>query len=155
MLNRLRDKKVGFLLVFVLLSACLPSDDQYPVLNGNSLSQVNLRGKVVFINYWAEWCEPCREEIPEFNRFAKSTGNDVLVLSVNFDGVSGDALIGQISKMGLEFPTLLRDPREELGVKPPLGLPETLVLNREGKVSIILTGPQTEEVLKKILSEHG
>ena len=54
------------------------------LLDGNVLQQKDWKGKWVYINYWAEWCKPCAEEIPELNKFAAATPS-VLVLSVNFD----------------------------------------------------------------------
>ena len=50
--------------------------------------------------------------------------------------------------MGIEFQTLLRDPRQDLDVPPAQGLPETLVIGPDGLLTGILLGPQTLESLK-------
>lgn len=143
----------GMLLVATLaLAACGRPDTGYPVLGGGDLDFATLKGRVVFINYWAEWCAPCREEIPEFNAFAAAYPDQVQVLSVNFDGVPADALATQARGLGIEFPTLLRDPRSEFGVPPPMGLPETLVLDRGGKLLRVLSGPQTRADLETVLA---
>jgi len=109
----------------------------------------------VFINYWAEWCRPCRIEIPELNHFAERHPDRVRVLSVNFDGVEGAALRQQIQDLGIEFDTLLQDPRDELAAPASGGLPETIVLNRRGEVQEVLLGPQTRQSLEAILSASG
>ena len=137
----------------LILSACSQSQNTYPVLDGDDLVWEDLQGKAVFINYWAEWCKPCREEIPELNAFAKAHRQELVVLSVNFDGMSGEVLRNQVKSLGVEFPTLLRDPRVALGVKPSGGLPETIVLDRSGRVFRVLLGPQTEQSLNGVLSE--
>lgn len=143
----------GMMLVVTLaLAACGRPDTGYPVLGGGHLDLAALKGRVVFINYWAEWCAPCREEIPTFNAFATAHPDQVQVLSVNFDGVPADALATQAHGLGIEFPTLLRDPRSELGVPPPMGLPETLVLDRDGKLVRVLNGPQTRADLETALA---
>jgi thiol-disulfide isomerase/thioredoxin len=111
-----------------------------------------LEGKVVFINYWAEWCRPCRVEIPELNRFAKQHSETVRVLSVNFDEVSGDELIDQVKAMALEFDTLLVDPRFSLGAPAVVALPDTIVLDRQGKLFKVLLGPQTEDSLNEVVA---
>lgn len=151
--DRVKALCAGRLFFVVVLSACSPSAPDYPVLDDDRLRLVTFRDKVVFINYWAEWCKPCREEIPELNQFAKRHREQAMVLSVNFDGATGDDLVNQIKKMGVEFPTLLRDPRAELGVKPAGGLPETIVLDRNGYLFKVLVGPQTELSLEAVLSE--
>ena len=102
-------------------------------------------------NYWAEWCRPCRIEIPELNHFAQQYPDNVRVLSVNFDGVVGESLSKQVQALGIEFDTLLQDPRVDLAVPASNGLPETIVLNRKGEVQQVLFGPQTLQSLEAIL----
>ena len=135
----------------VSASACSQAPGTALVIDADGLPWERLRGKVVFINYWAEWCKPCREEIPELNQFARSHSDEVVVLSVNFDGVSGETLRTQIKMLGIAFPTLAQDPRVELGVQASGALPETIVLDREGKVFKVLLGPQTMESLETVL----
>ena len=142
---------VFFLLL--LIAACGRSETYYSVLDGQKLGSEQLRGKVIFINYWAEWCKPCRIEIPELNRFASVHADEVIVLSVNFDGEQDEALRSQVKSLGIEFPTLLLDPRVELGVEASGVLPETLVLDRTGEVFKLLIGPQTETSLEAVLAE--
>jgi len=147
-----RKLKAGlFLLALVFLSGCGSEGPRYGLLQGGSVSFDELEGKVVLINYWAEWCRPCRIEIPELNRFAQQHPDRVRVFSVNFDAVSGAALAEQVQALGIEFDTLLEDPRGELGVAASGGLPETIVLNPRGEVQQVLLGPQTEQSLNAIL----
>lgn len=110
-------------------------------------------GKVVFINYWAEWCAPCREEIPALNQFQQRYADQVQVLGVNFDGAQSEELRRQEEALGVAFPTLDSDPRIDLGVPPPQGLPETLVLDKRGRLAQRLTGPQELEDLEQVLEQ--
>ena len=134
------------------LVACARPDTAYPLLGGGTVDFAALHGRAVFINYWAEWCAPCREEIPALNAFAAAHPDEVRILSVNFDGATGAALTQQARGLGIEFATLLRDPRPSLGVAPPMGLPETLVLDRGGKLHRVLSGPQTRADLEAVLA---
>ncbi len=138
--------------LLVLLPGCEQRAPGYPLLEGSSVYFEALRGNPVFINYWAEWCTPCREEIQAFNEFSERHPS-VAVLSVNFDGVRGDTLAAQVAALGIKFPTLLQDPRRALGVKPATALPETLVLDRAGRVYTVLQGPQTQTTLAATLGE--
>jgi len=143
----------GALLLMALAAvACRDAEPSYPLLGGGQLQLSELRGRLVFINYWAEWCAPCREEIPELNALAAFT-DDVRVLSVNFDGVSGDKLQAQVKELGIAFPTLLEDPRSVLQLPPAQALPETLVLDAEGNVFKVLVGPQTRATLTAAITD--
>lgn len=130
------------------LAACdgSPSNEQRGPL---SLDQ--LGGHTVFVNYWAEWCQPCREEIPELNEFQQRHSDRVRVVGVNFDQLKGDTLAAQVKGLGIDFPNLDIDPRAALGVPVPVGLPETFVIDSGGKLVSILRGPQTMETLEQAL----
>ena len=105
-------------------------------------------GKWIGINYGAEWCKPCRVEIPELNRMHREgAAAGVVVLGVNFDGVTGPGLQTLIGKFAIEFPVLLADPGARWGQSTPSILPATLVIDPEGKLHDVLVGPQTFETL--------
>ena len=100
------------------------------------------------INYWAIWCAPCREEIPELNALDDRT--DLLVFAVNYDGQNGEALQSQAAEMGITFTLLEKDPGAALGVERPRVLPTTLLVNPQGAVTDTLVGPQTQESLMSV-----
>ena len=94
------------------------------------------------INYWAIWCKPCREEIPELNQLNQI--ENVVVLGVNFDGKVGEALISAAGDLGIAF-DIIDDPAAYLNISRPSVLPTTLVLSPEGTLVATLVGPQTAE----------
>ena len=100
------------------------------------------------VNYWAVWCAPCREEIPELNRLHQRT--DLVVYAVNYDGKQGAELASQVATMNIEFTILAQDPGPALGVERPRVLPTTLLVNPAGEVTDTLVGPQTEETVLAI-----
>ena len=105
----------------------------------------------MLVNYWAQWCRPCIQEIPELNAFDKRH-SDVAVLGVNFDGASGEELQEQERRLGVGFPTLATDPAAQLDIQRPAALPTTLLVNPEGELADTLVGPQTEESLHNALA---
>lgn len=102
----------------------------------------DFRGQWLLINYWAQWCKPCIQEIPELNQINREF-SQVSVLGVNYDGITGEDLETQIRELGVDFPNLARDPAAELGLSRPQVLPTTLVLDPSGQLSQTLIGPQT------------
>ncbi len=140
-------RKIVALVTISLLGACGGADNpRGPVL-------ADFEGKTVFVNYWAVWCEPCREEIPALNRFQGNHPDRVRVVGVDFDGHTGQALARQEKALGIEFPTLRWDPRRSRGIAAPAGLPETLVFDASGQLVLTLTGPQTLATLNEALAQ--
>lgn len=149
-------KKVLSLVMAIGVAAMLTACERHsgPVLEtleGDAIVIGQQDGKALFINFWAEWCAPCRDEIPELNELYGKYGDRLIVLAVNADGVSGDALNEQLDRMGIEFPSLPGDPRPIWGQTPTGALPETLVITPDGQLHDVLLGAQTGEDLLAIL----
>lgn len=107
------------------------------------------RGQWVVVNYWAQWCKPCIKEIPELNRLDREH-DDIAVLGVNYDGLTGEELAAQVESLGVGFPTI-EDPSAALGTARPTVLPTSLVLDPEGAVVEALVGPQTAESILEVI----
>lgn len=137
------------LLLALTLSACAPAEQP-----AGKLQLTSLQGQWVFINYWATWCKPCIQEIPELNRLGEQYP-DITVLGVNYDGVSGDELAQQVQDLGIAFAILGNDPANQLGVPRPVVLPTTLVLDPTGALIATLIGPQTLESLALVAKKTG
>lgn len=120
---------------------------------GNEIAFSNLKGKWVYINYWASWCPSCVEEISEFNRFYEHHKNENLALyAVNFDGLSQRKQNVLSKRFNIRYPSLLQDPREALQLGDIPGIPVTFIFNPKGKLVETLYGGQTLESLDKIMN---
>jgi len=124
-------------------AAVAASKSDYTELAGNSGDFSDHRGKWMFVNYWATWCKPCIEEIPELNHFAHDNAEHAVVFAVDFDNAQGQQLLESSQKLGIEFPVLIDDPHTLLGVAKPYALPTTFVFNPQGELQQTLLGPQT------------
>lgn len=125
-------------------------DKTLPRLQGSGSGAIaDYRGEWVLVNFWASWCEPCRSEAPELERFQRAHGSeDFTVLGINLDDTSTDAK-AFVREFGLTFPQLRDgDGRERRDAWGMTGFPESFLVNPQGKVALIRRGPVTEEYLQ-------
>ena len=114
----------------------------------------SLKGKWVFINYWAGWCQTCLDEIPEFNRFYKSHQKDPIALfAVNFDALPAAEQHSLIKRFNIQYPSLLQDPNEDLSLGDIRGVPVTFIFNPEGILVKTLYGGQTAHSLNEVITK--
>jgi DsbE subfamily thiol:disulfide oxidoreductase len=109
--------------------------------DGKKVSLKDYRGKVVFLNFWATWCESCRDEMPSMERLYKDfKGKGLEIVAVNVKEKRQDAL-AFAKELKLTYPVLL-DPEGEAGVLyGAFGLPATYVIDRKGVVLARMLGP--------------
>ena len=126
-----------------------PDVELPPLEGGPEKSLDDWRGQVVVLNYWASWCEPCREESPLLERWHKRISKqDATVLGVDVLDVTSDAQ-DFIDKYGLTYPHL-RDKdgstQEDFGI---VAYPETFVIDRQGRIVESQRGPVDEEFMRE------
>ncbi len=135
-----------------LLSGC--SGEQAVLANGDKVTVQFADSQWLVVNYWAIWCAPCREEIPQFNALAKQSPA-ISVLGVNYDGEQGERLQAQMQQLKVGFAVLLQDPAQRWGIARPQVLPTTLLIDPQGVLQATLVGPQTLESLQAALAQAG
>ena len=139
----------------LLLSGC-GNDygvDQY----GQKVASERVDKQWLVINYWAEWCGPCRIEIPELNALAEQLkGQPVSVFGVNFDNVQGEELKSASEKLGIKFTVLAQNPEAIFDIPRSEALPVTDIIDDKGKVRAQMLGEQTAAgVLAKLKELRG
>jgi len=118
--------------------------------HAGSLQLSSLRGKVVVLNFWASWCQPCKLEAPYFAAAAKKWSGRVVVLGVDVNDPSGDAR-GFMRKYGITYP-IVHDNKNVTSPKYGLtGLPETFFLDRRGSiVSHVVSGIKASDLQRGV-----
>ncbi|TBU99911.1 TlpA disulfide reductase family protein [Stutzerimonas kirkiae] len=135
----------------LLLSAC--GADWGPDQHGRTVESSELEGRWLLVNYWAEWCGPCRTEIPELNELA-AADTGLQVLGVNFDGLQGDELSAAAQVLGIEFTVLGDDPSERLQLPRSEVLPVSYLIDDKGALRRTLVGEQTRDGILGIWREE-
>jgi cytochrome c biogenesis protein CcmG/thiol:disulfide interchange protein DsbE len=126
-----------------------PAIDLPKLAGGGSVSLADFKGKVVLLNVWASWCEPCKQESPLLERWhTRMLGQGGSVVGIDTLDVTGDAL-GFIKEYKLTYPQL--HDREGTSIKK-LGViqyPESFVVDRKGRIAATARGPVDEAWMRK------
>lgn len=132
-------------------------DFELPGLDEKPVRLSDFRGKVVFLNFWATWCKPCREEMPSMEILYKNFERDgLVVLAVSIDRVTTKKDIPPFVKgMSLTFPVLVdswgqTDKRYKL-----MGVPETYIIDQQGVLREKVIGPKDWTVLDNLTTITG
>jgi cytochrome c biogenesis protein CcmG/thiol:disulfide interchange protein DsbE len=105
-------------------------------------------GKVKLVNFWASWCAPCRVEHPNLSAL-KAEG--VTIYGVNYKD-KPDAALGFLSDLGNPYAAVGADESGRMGIDWGIyGVPETFIIDGEGKVVLRFPGPITERVMDDVI----
>lgn len=128
---------------------------------GRRVTLADYRGKVVLLNLWATWCEPCRVEMPSLERLShRLGGTDFTVVAVSIDE-EGDSVVTAFAReLGLTF-DLLHDPTASIKrAYQATGVPESWVIDRDGVIikKVIgaseWDGPVNETLIRRLIDER-
>lgn len=129
-----------------------------PDLEGKTQALSQWRGKVLVANFWATWCPPCKEEMPEFSRISdKYASNGVQFIGISID--SAEKVAAFQKDVGVSYPLLISS-LETLDLSTDLGnrakaLPFTVILRSDGSVQQVKLGkfatPDLEKALQSAL----
>ena len=111
------------------------------------------KGKVVLLNFWTTWCEPCEAEMPEIEQlYARYTRDDVVILGVNTRARTSE-VIAYGKKHHLTFPLLIDRDGAVSGLYHVRAFPTTIVIDRQGIIHRINIGSMNEEQFVEMLAE--
>src|SRR5665213_1030581 len=112
-------------------------------MNGPNMRLQEQRGRVVMVNFWATWCGPCRQEMPQLNRlYEKYHAAGFVLLGVNVDDDQRKAA-EVAGKLGVTFPVLLDTDKTVSKLYELSTMPSTVIIDRDGKVRYVHRGYRT------------
>jgi thiol-disulfide isomerase/thioredoxin len=127
---------------------------------GETIRLSDYRGKIVVVNYWATWCPPCLDEIPELAQFQRELASQgVQVIGIDFmERPNRERLSRFIKEKGINYPIVFGKSSEMLKLAKTMGgvfgLPVTKFLNREGKIVKSHVGGITLHELKRVVAPY-
>jgi peroxiredoxin len=103
----------------------------------------DFRGQVVFVNFWATWCSPCKEEMPSMERlYRRYKGQGFSIVGVSIDTTDAARVATFVKALGLTFPIAL-DPRMEVAARYKVrALPSSFLIDRAGNLAGVALGPR-------------
>ena len=166
-------KALLFILIALILSSCgeekkkgqtaetakRAPDFSATDLEGKKVSLSDFRGKVVLLDFWATWCPPCREEIPELQKiFDEYRDKGVVVIGASSE--SSEQIRQFKQKMGISYP-LLKVATKVFSTYQVRGIPTTYIIDKKGYIQHrevgFAPGRGVEEkfrnIIKKLLGE--
>jgi cytochrome c biogenesis protein CcmG, thiol:disulfide interchange protein DsbE len=124
-----------------------------PSANGGEVSLERLRGSVVAVNFWATWCGPCREEIPELARvYAARQGRCFEMLGVAEESGDHREVTDTARKLGINYPVLFDDDAKVGDAFHIPGYPRTYLIDVAGRVRHVFEGQLEPGELDRALS---
>ena len=157
----MRKFKFGKILVMtltvLLLGACSKSGaievgDKAPDfalkdMDGKTVNLSDYKGKVVVLDFFASWCPPCREEIPDFIGLQKSYGAGSFSM-VGVAMVSLNEAKEFAKKMGINYPVLIDDGKVSTVYGPVRSIPTTFVIDKDSKIAKFYIGYRPKDVFE-------
>ncbi len=108
-------------------------------MNGQQLSLSDYRGQKVFLNFWASWCPPCRQEMPYMQKLHEEYGEEVVILAVNV-GESKSTAANFMMQNDLSFPVLLDNSKDTARNYLVRGIPSSYFLDQNGIIKEKIVG---------------
>ena len=103
--------------------------------DGSTVDLSDFRGRLVLVNLWAAWCEPCLREMPSLERLQARLGDRIAVLAISEDRGGSKAVEPFIAKLGLKSVKTYLDPKNAAGHAFEVhGLPTSFLIDRDGKI---------------------
>ena len=139
---------VVFMILFALTGVAEPVDYSLPDVNGKKHSLADYKGKWVIVNYWATWCPPCQEEIPDLVEFHdRHKDDDAVVIGINFEDIGEEQLSAFVDSFLISYPILRSEPLAETPLGSIPGLPTTFIIAPDGSPVARQVGPVTGKQL--------
>jgi len=123
-----------------------------PNLKGEKVSLADFTGKIVFVNFWATWCGPCKAEITGFVQLQEKYRDDLVIIGISVDRKqTKDRVVPFAEDYAINYPVLYSDGKIEQQYGGISGIPTTFILDRQLNVVQQIVGYRSETVFEQVL----
>lgn len=120
--------------------------------NGKTHKLSGYKGKWVLVNYWATWCPPCLEEIPDLIALNENKKNNLVVIGIAMDYRNAKQVTDFAEGLFVDYPIVLGTPKIVSQIGPVQGLPTTYLYNPDGKMVAQQVGLITRAAVESYLA---
>lgn len=129
---------------------------------GNTHSLADYKGKVIFLNFWATWCGPCRNEMPDIQKLydeysAQGEDAEVVILGIAGPGIgqegSAEEIADFMTENGYTYPVLMDTSGEMFTQYGISAFPTTFMIDKDGNVYGYVPGQMTEDIMRSIIDQ--
>ena len=111
------------------------SEVAFTDIAGNPAAFSDFKGKLLLVNLWATWCQPCLREMPSLEKLQASQGDQLTVAAISEDRGGAKVVEPFVAKLGLDKVKVYLDPKSEVGHAFGVrGLPTTVIIDPKGQL---------------------
>lgn len=143
-------------ILFLFLFTNISIANSMPIIldvNNNKIDFSTLKGKWILVNFWASWCEPCVNEIHEFNELSIKYKDTIKIFAVNYDNLNPFQQKKAAKKYAIKYQNILQSSTANLHLGDVSVVPTTYIFNTKGKLVTKLYGGQTVASIEKTINE--
>ncbi len=123
-------------------------------LRGTMISLSTYKGKIIFLNFWATWCPPCRAEIPGFIEiFNEYKEKGLQIIGVSVDEISPEKVLEFVNEYRVNYPVVMGTPELYSSYKPGRAIPVTFIIDKEGMIRHKHIGYMDKDTLKNYFNQ--
>ncbi len=131
-------------------------DFKVTALDGKTISLVDFEGKVLLLNFWATWCPPCREEIPEFiEAYSELKDKGLEILGISVDRMNPQQLKAWVDDVKINYPVALANRDIVVDYEPGEYIPASIIVDTEGRIRYRHVGLMDKETLARLFGEYS